>query len=78
MIIALSTRIRLTSGSGSPATSLSKVCSLQTTAPSGAFFSCALLFFFALFSALIAAFFASAFAFARSFSITCSGAWTTT
>ena len=76
--IALSTRIRLTSGSGSPETSLSKVCSVHTTVPSGGFVSCALLFRLACFSGLSAAFLASAFFFARSFSIVCSGACTTT
>ena len=76
--IELSTFIRDTSCSGTPATSLSKVCSLHTTVPSGGLRSCGLLFFLACFSALIAAFFAADLAFAFSFSITCSGAWTTT
>ena len=74
----LSTFIRDTSRSGSPPTSLSKVCSVQTTVPSGGFLSCGLLFRFACFSALMAAFLASDFFLARSFSMTCSGAWTTT
>ncbi len=76
--IALSTRIREPSFSGSPATSLSKVCSLQTTVPSGGFLSWGLDFFFANFCELSALFFASDFALAFSFSMTCSGAWTTT
>ena len=46
--------------------------------PSGGFRSCGLLFFLACFSSLIAAFLASDFFLARSFSMTCSGAWTTT
>ena len=50
----------------------------NTTAPSGAFLSCALDARLARLASLIAAFFAAAFALARSFSITCSGAWTTT
>ena len=76
--IALSTFIRETSGSGTPATSLSKVCSVQTTVPSGGFLRCGLDFFLASFAALSAAFLASDLALARSFSMTCSGAWTTT
>ena len=76
--IALSTRIRDGSRSGSPATSLSKVCSVHTTVPSGGFLSWGLDFFFALFSGLSAAFLAADLALARSFSMTCSGAWTTT
>ena len=76
--MALSTRIREVRRSGSPATSLSKVCSVHTTVPSGGFLRFGLDFFFALFSGLSASFFASDFAFAFSFSITCSGAWTTT
>ncbi len=71
--IALSTFIRETSGSGTPATSLSKVCSVQTTVPSGGFLRFGLDFFLGL-----AAFLASDFALARSFSMTCSGACTTT
>ena len=76
--IELSTFIREVSGSGSPATSLSKVCSVHTTVPSGGFFRCALELRLARFSSLIAAFLAADFALARSFSITCGGAWTTT
>ncbi len=68
----MSTRIRGTSGSGSPATSFSKVASVQTTVPSGGFFSWALLFFFP------AATRSAALALAFSFSMTCSGACTTT
>ena len=69
----MSTFIRDGSGSGVPDTSLSKVCSDQTTVPSGGFFSWGLLFFLG-FDSFLAADFALAF----SFSITCSGAWTTT
>ena len=77
--IALSTRIRDASRSGSPATSLSKVCSVHTTVPSGGFLSWGLDFLFASFcGARAPAFFASDFAFAFSFSMTCSGACTTT
>jgi hypothetical protein len=78
MSIALSTRIRDDSRSGSPATSLSKVCSVHTTVPSGGFLSWGLDFFLAIFSGLIAWFFAADFALARSFSMVCSGASTTT
>ena len=70
--IALSTFIRLVSRSGTPATSLSKVCSVHTTVPSGAFLSCALDFFFP------AATRAAILAFCCSLSITNSGACTTT
>ena len=66
------------SGSGRPSTSLSNVCCVHTTVPGGGFLSCALDARLARFASLIAAFFASALAFAFSFSMTCSGAWTTT
>ena len=69
MSIELSTFIRDVSGSGSPETSLSKVCSVHTTVPGGGFLSCA----FDLLLVLAAAFFL-----AFSFAMTCSGAWTTT
>ena len=71
--IALSTFIRDTSGSGSPETSLSKVCSVHTTVPAGGFFSCGFDRFLGF-----AALRASERALAFSFSITCSGACTTT
>ena len=74
----MSTFIREASASGSPATSLSKVCSVHTTVPSGGFFNCAFDLRLACFSALIVAFLAAAFALALSFSMVCSGAWTTT
>ncbi len=77
-IIELSTFIRDTSGSGSPATSLSKVCSVHTTVPSGGFLSWAFDLRLACFSSLIAAFLAAALALAFSFSMVCSGACTTT
>ena len=70
--IALSTFIRLLSRSGTPATSLSKVCSVHTTVPSGGFLSWAFDFF------LPAATRAADLALACSFSMTKSGAWTTT
>ena len=73
MSIALSTFIRETSVSGMPSTSLVKVASLHTTVPGGGFLRCGLEFFFAF-----AAFLAADLALAASFSITCSGAWTTT
>ena len=76
--IALSTFIRDDSRSGSPATSLSKVCSVHTTVPSGGFLSWGLDFFLASCWARSAWFLASDFAFAFSFSMTCSGACTTT
>ena len=76
--MALSTFIRDRNGSGAPATSLSKVASVHTTVPAGGFVSCAFDFRFASWCSLIAAFFAAAFALAFSFSMTCSGAWTTT
>ena len=74
----MSTFIRDTSCSGTPATSLSKVASVHTTVPSGGFFRCALLPFLACFSALIAAFLAAALALALSLAMVCSGACTTT
>ena len=63
------TRIRETIASGSAATSLSKVCSLQVTAPSGGFLRWTLRRFLGSSPALASAF---------SFSMTCSGACTTT
>ena len=77
-IIELSTFIRLTRGSGTPATSLSKVCSVHTTVPSGGLVRCGFDFRLAFWCSRSAAFFASALAFAFSFAITCSGACTTT
>ncbi len=71
--IALSTFIRDGSGSGVPDTSLSKVCSDHTTVPSGGFRSCGFDFFLGF-----ASFLAADLALAFSFSITCSGACTTT
>ena len=69
MSIELSTFIRDVSGSGSPETSLSKVCSVHTTVPDGGFRSCALDRLLLL---------AAAFFLAFSLAMTCSGACTTT
>ena len=67
--IAWLTRIRETSGSGSAATSRSKVSSVQVTWPSGAFLRCTRLSFFGS---------SPAFSTSRAFSTTWSGACTTT
>ena len=62
-------RMRLTSASGSLATMRSKLSSLQLMKPSGGFLRCTFLSFFGS---------SPAFAMLRVFSMTCSGAWTTT